>query len=212
MKPTAADWRVRGHWVLAAVVDTIGWPGIVGVLLLLGAAAEFAQDWARERAVPGVVAAAVPRRGGHVEPGGAASAPAVPATLVLAEAPAVQRELSVRAARLGLAWPTGDYRLVPPSDDRPPSFEIHCTLKGQYPSIRHFIAETLTTPPAPALREYSLSRQSSNTLDVEAHLVFAYFMPSLTDGGTAAPAAQSPAVSQNVANASAWPASAGGTP
>ncbi len=166
--PTVATWPWR-WW--AASLRACGWPGLCGLALLAGAAIDIVRTHAAVGLLPALpVVSAMPSHR-------SASMPAPALALVEeTELPALQRSLAARAAAAGLGWPTADYRLLPASDSMPPVYEVHCTLKGSYPAIRHFIVDTLAGPPSAALREFALTRASSDSVDAEAHLTFAFFL------------------------------------
>ncbi len=155
----------------AASRRACGWPGLVGLALLAGAAADVAHIAAvPEPADDGpVTRAVVPRR--------PASAPML-ASVVLDEAslPGLQRALAARATAAGMAWTAADYRLLPATETLPPAYEVHSTLKGRYPAIRRFVADGLTASPPAALREFTLTRPGVDSGDVEAHVTLAFFL------------------------------------
>ncbi len=155
----------------AAALRALGWPGLFGLVLSASAAVAIVRTHAAVRALAALpVVSAMPPH--------SAALPPAPGLALVEEAglPDLQRALAARAATDGLGWPAADYRLLPASDSLPPVYEVHCTLKGSYPAIRRFVAETLTGAPSAALREFALTRASSDNADVEAHLTFAFFV------------------------------------
>jgi hypothetical protein len=155
----------------AASLRACGWPGLVGLALLVGAGIDIGRAVISSEPVDTLPEV------GAVSSHRAASAPA-PAMAVLAEADLtnLQRALAARAAAAGLGWPTADYRLLPASEALPPAYEVHCALKGNYPAIRRFLVDTLTGSPPAALREFALTRATADNAEVEAHLTFAFFL------------------------------------
>jgi hypothetical protein len=82
------------------------------------------------------------------------------------------------AVSQGLAWTAADYKLVPASESVPMALEIRCTLKGPYPRLRATLVQWLQGVPALAIRDLSMSRPSSDVLEVEAKLQIVIFMSS----------------------------------
>jgi hypothetical protein len=74
------------------------------------------------------------------------------------------------AREQGLGWPSADYRLNAATEDTPASLEVRCALKGAYPSVRRFVTVLLQDFPTLTLREFSLSRVSAESAEVEAKL------------------------------------------
>lgn len=166
--PPATMWPYR---IWAAWRRATGWVGIVGVLLLAAGVADIVRTTrfvASPAALP--AAAALPRRGSV--PGDAAP------PLIIDESafPEILRALAARATANGLGWPMASYRVLPATENLPPAYEVHCTLKGSYPAIRRFVVVTLSGPPPAALREFTLGRAGADSADVEAHLTFAFFL------------------------------------
>ena len=128
--------------------------------------------------------------------GTASSSAVAPIVLKESDLPALQRALAARAADAGLGWPSANYRLLPANEALPPAYEVHCALKGGYPSIRRFIVGTLKGSPPASLREFALTRATPDNAEVEAHLTFAFFLAPAENGAIAAsvaPAAASEA-------------------
>jgi len=166
--------RLAGMWpyrIWAAWLRATGWVGIAGIMLLAAGAADVVRT-TRFVAPPAALpaAAALPRR----SPAPGDAAPRL--TIDESAFPEIQRALAARAAANGLGWPVASYRVLPATDNLPPAYEVHCTLKGAYPSIRRFVVATLSGPPPAALREFALARASADSADAEAHLTFAFFL------------------------------------
>jgi hypothetical protein len=163
--------RSRSTLLLAARLHrALGWPGLLGLVLVL--VALILVGLAPAEAGPPAVIPAAPALVHRVLPLRPASAKLplpsqVPSLLTLIEQAAVSQ---------GLGWPQADYREVGPSGDTPARLEVHCTLKGAYPDVRRFVATVLRDVPAATLGAFSLSRSSSETPTVEAHLTFAVFL------------------------------------
>ena len=75
-----------------------------------------------------------------------------------------------------LVWPAAEYRLVAATAQSPASLEVRCTLKGPYPKLRSTLVELFASVPGFVLREMSMSRPTSGSIDVEAKLGMAVFL------------------------------------
>jgi hypothetical protein len=173
----------RALLLAARLHHAVGWPGVIGIALLIAAL------------VPAGLAASQ----GDTDDGVTAAAPALvhsarparsSATLLSppAEIPLLLTQIEQAAVQQGLGWPQADYRQVPANGDAPARLEVHCTLKGAYPDVRRFIAAVLRDVPAATLKEFALNRPNSDTPTIEAHLAFAVFLqgtpPLVAAGGT----------------------------
>jgi hypothetical protein len=95
------------------------------------------------------------------------------------------RQLAQITAGNGLNWTAADYRVNPETLSQAASLEVRTTLKGPYPRLRATIAQTLRDIPATTLREFRLTRISSESIDVEAQLLIAVVLSS--EAGQASP-------------------------
>ena len=84
--------------------------------------------------------------------------------------PAVLERLFAAAARENLALPQGDYRVAKESTGRLIRYEIMLPLKGSYPGLRHFIAQSLQETPALSLQGASFVRQAAGDIGVDAQV------------------------------------------
>lgn len=169
---------VRAH-------QSIGWPGWAGILLSLFALILLGLGWR----VP-VDSNPADREGAiqfdRISKVASAASGSPPTTGSLPrhdEIPQLLLQIQQAAVSSGLGWPAADYRITPASS-LPAMLEVRCNLKGPYPKLRQMLTQLLKTVPTLTLREVSLSRPSSASVDVDAKLVIAVFIEDLS--GTSA--------------------------
>lgn len=160
--------------IAARVHQRLGAVGLLGIGLLCAAAVTYGSAWhARQQ---DLIAAATP------EPAAPTVRPAAPpARLPLpdgSDIPMLLNRIQRAAVEQGLGWPRADYRINAASAEAPASLEVHCTLKGPYPSLRRFVTALLQDAPALTLREFSLSRPSADVAEVEAKLSIVVYLAS----------------------------------
>ena len=90
--------------------------------------------------------------------------------------PAVLERLFAAAARENLALPQGDYRVAKESTGRLIRYEIMLPLKGSYPGLRRFIAQSLQETPALSLQGASFARQAAVDIGVDAQVRLALYV------------------------------------
>ena len=90
--------------------------------------------------------------------------------------PAVLERLFAAAARENLDLPQGDYRVAKESTGRLIRYEIMLPLKGSYPGLRRFIAQSLQETPALSLQGASFVRQGASDIGVDAQVRLALYV------------------------------------
>jgi len=166
-------WRLRV--ASARVHQQLGSAGVVGLLVLMLAAAKGYAAWAdqvaHQRALQTTVA----------EPTSVA-VPALPAASTprmrwpaAADVPTLLARMERTAVEQGLGWPQADYRITA-AGELPAALEVRCALKGAYPSIRRFVTALLLDQPTLTLREFSLSRANADASQVDAKLVLVVYL------------------------------------
>jgi hypothetical protein len=160
--------------------ERFGRTGWLGLALCAVAAVWFAQVWGqRQQPLP-----TGPTEPVLSAPAVAASSPVTPGVAVTLarqdEQALILTQIQQVAVSQGLAWTAADYKLVPAGESIPMSLEVRCTLKGAYPRLRATLAQWLRQVPGLAIRDLSLSRPSSEVVDVEAKLQLVVFMRSET--------------------------------
>ena len=168
----------------ARAQQQIGWTGLAGLALVVAATLLFAHAWMGRPAATASAPKPLTDAGRNVVPevGHMQHAPVLETTLIALarpdEAPKLLRQLERIAVSNGLGWPAADYRMTPASLSQPTGLEVRITLKGPYPRLRVTVAQMLREVPAATLREFSLNRSSSESIDVEAKLVISVALDS----------------------------------
>jgi hypothetical protein len=83
---------------------------------------------------------------------------------------AALERLFAAAARENLTLPQGDYRVARESAGRLTRYEITLPLKGPYPGLRRFIAQSLRETPALSLQGVSFVKQAAVDIGVDAQV------------------------------------------
>lgn len=161
----------------ARALQLLGWPGVVGVALLAGSAVWLATAWETQGAMQQRnQRAVVVAPNATVATQDAEPAPEPLGLALRSDVPVLLAQVAIAARNNDLGWPAADYRINPATADRPASLEVRCTLKGPYPKLRRMLTQVLTKVPAATIREFSLARPNSDTLDVEAKLAIVVFI------------------------------------
>lgn len=163
----------------------IGWPGWAGILLTFVALILLGLGW-RVPVDSNPADREGPLQFDRMSKAASAASTSSPANETLPrrdEIPRLLVQIQQAAVSSGLGWPAADYRITPAST-LPAMLEVRCNLKGPYPKLRQMLTQLLKTVPTLTLREVSLSRPSSASVDVDAKLVIAIFIEDLS--GTSA--------------------------
>ncbi len=166
-------WRLRV--VAARVHQHLGSAGVVGLLVLMLAAAKGYAAWADRTAHQRALQTTVAEPTSAAAPAlTAASTPRVRWPAV-ADVPTLLTRMERTAVEQGLGWPQADYRITA-AGELPAALEVRCALKGAYPSIRRFVTALLLDQPTLTLREFSLSRANADANQVDAKLVLVVYL------------------------------------
>lgn len=177
-EPTTPTLRYPRVW-LARAQQTIGWAGLGGLALVAAAALVFGLAWAARSAaaVDRLLPPAEITKESAVSDAGADAVQVAAADLApLRDVPLLLTQMERIAVTNGLGWIAADYRITPATDSQPSSLEARSNFKGPYPKLRSMLKQILHNVPASTLREFSLSRPSSDSLDVEAKLTIAVLL------------------------------------
>jgi hypothetical protein len=167
--------------LLARIHAYIGWPGVVGLALVVGSALAIGLAQSQrgahssESSMPRAPEPAGPSGQGMALNEQPVTAMALPSS---AEVPLLLTQVEWAATTRGLGWPQADYRLNTSTDGSPTTLEIRCQTKGTYPHIRGFVATLLRDVPTLTLRELKLSRPNTASPDIDAKLSFEIFLGS----------------------------------
>lgn len=156
----------------------LGWPGMLGLVMTVGALG--CGLWLRLQAEPlqGLVApAAQVERAASVPQEAERANVATPPELPLAAQQVdILTRIKAQVLSSGLSWPKADYKLVRLSDENLAHLEVHTTLKGAYPKLRQLITSLLDKEPALAVQELSLQRPNADIQEVEAKIRFVVYL------------------------------------
>jgi Tfp pilus assembly protein PilO len=93
-----------------------------------------------------------------------------------AEIPQLLKQMEQAAIQNGLEWRSAEYRIVAATALMPGSLEVHCGITGSYPKLRGMVVQLIRSVPALSIREFSASRSTAESIDVDAKLVLAVFL------------------------------------
>ena len=179
---SAHVWQSR----LGYIVRRIGLPGWLGLLSLAAALVFLVIE-----VLPGVdsltrigerVSNAQTRLAYPVNEGGAVLTPAQQLAAFYrdfprgAKIPDVLARIHDIADEQKLALELGEYALTKTPGSRLDQFRITLPVKGTYPQVRKFAADTLTAIPALSLESLSLRREKVTEGNVEGRIVFLLFL------------------------------------
>jgi len=160
----------------------IGVPGVVGVALLIFAAAfsvlalvPLVEEVTVLRARAERVASTQER--GTARPGGPAGEQAALEAFARRFPPveqAAQRilDLHATAKRNGLTLETGEYNVTPDRDARLLRYQVRVPVKGGYVELRRFVADAMREIPTMMLDEVTIRRAALGAREIEARLQF----------------------------------------
>jgi len=163
-----------------------GWPGIVGLCLLLAAVMTLAvvlPQWRTDYESNVVASQASGEQVRSIAAEGATRTTEVrlpPAS----DAPRLLSRIQSAAVEAGLGWPRAEYQFSDATDDAPARIEVQCSLKGSYIGIRRFVTAILQDTPTLNLREFRLSRPNSTAGDVDAKIGMVVFLASESPSST----------------------------
>lgn len=168
----ATDW-------LAWLAARMGWPGLSGLVLLLGAAA--VQQWvlpgmsARTTALATEAATLEARRARQTEE--PQRVDALDRLTDSRETPEALGRLFKAAGRAGLALDQGEYRLQGGSGGAGlMRYQIVLPAEASYPVLRSFLSEALNANPGLALDGLNLSRDRVESGELKATLRFTLYL------------------------------------
>lgn len=175
--------------LLAYHLVRLGVPGLLGLVMLVGAAAVITLNiLPRNAELAGldrkVASAAEELRRLEQGEGGTPVSYTPAESLALfykdlpveSEIPAWLEKIYGIAAQENLALESGEYALVRAKSGHLNQYRISFPVKGGYPSIRRFISKVLATAPAIALESVSLKRESVGQGAVESRVVFLLYV------------------------------------
>jgi Tfp pilus assembly protein PilO len=161
-------------------VEALGWPGVVGIALLVFAGAAWVsavQPAVAERDLLQLEAEKLERR----SRGGATAAerpPSVPEQLATfyaffpgaASTPDWLAKVNAAAQANGLVLAAGEYKVSKAGTPRLARYQVTLPVQGAYPQIRGFIGDVLAEVPAAVIEEVSLKRENVESAKLEARI------------------------------------------
>lgn len=166
-------WRTGAQKWLAVAHQGIGWPGWIGVALLAVAAYVAVPSHALE--MPSGKASSDQGRSLVAET--AVPSPADPTAATgsrvlktRGDVPLLVTLMERAAVDSGLAWPGAEYRVAPMTDRSLAQLQVRFRLKAPYPKLRQMLVQLTDTIPGLIFQEFSLTRATSQQVEVEAKL------------------------------------------
>lgn len=176
MSAHESPWRILGI-AMSRLRQSVGWSGVGGLVLLASAGALAASGWSDRGAalesaarVRGLAAREAP------VPAPAVRADAAPPLPTSAALPSLLNRVESVVIANGLGWTAADYRLRPATDHEPAAMEIRTQFTGPYPQVRRTAIQIAAQVPSVAIRQFDLSRASTDAPDVTAKVVFAILL------------------------------------
>jgi hypothetical protein len=174
-----ASARPRVRVAFARLLQTAGWAGLAGVVLVF-AALVVAQSAMAQRHATNAVKIRVAASASVPPLAASFTAPAkAPSTFRLpshGDVPILLARLERAAVGNGLPWTAGDYRLVPASERLPAALEVRCAFKAPYPNLRAMLAEILGAASAVTFREMSFTRATIDAVEVDARFAIVIYL------------------------------------
>jgi hypothetical protein len=174
MKPTSLalslDW-------LAYAGARLGWPGLLGIALVLAALALDHFQTQPLEANASQLNARAEQLARQPLPAVVAAPPKPTENLpVGADAPAGVARLFAAAKHAGLRLERGGYRPASTLGAGLKRYQINLPVSGEYPAIRAFLAEALERQPGLALDNLTLLREAIGTPEVTAKLSLTLYL------------------------------------
>ena len=165
----AADW-------LAWLAARLGWPGLLGLALIL---ASVLADWTVTRPLRAETAELAGRVTGlEARQLETQAAPPTPAVRLpgAAHTPQAIADLFAAAGKAGLRLERGDYKLIGAGADGLVRYQISLPLQGSYPVLRNFLTVALNGNPDLALNGLSFGREAVEETELAAQVRFTLFL------------------------------------
>lgn len=173
-------------WLVRREAARLGWRGVVGIVLIIGAVGFWLLALRPMRQQGQVLHEQVTELRTRLRAGGEASAPVATRSGQLDAFygffPRVDTlpdwigRVHVAAARNGLVLETGEYQLEHGKDARLARYQITLPIKGTYPQLRGFVAEVLEKVPAAGLEDVVIKREAIGVPTLDAQLRFVVYL------------------------------------
>jgi hypothetical protein len=168
-------------------VEELGWPGVVGIALLVFASALAVSSLYpafEERGVLREQAERLARRHGMGAQEAIRRTASTPEQLAAFYAffppagatPEWLKKIDAVARAKGIQLSTGEYKIVRSGTHRLARYEITLPVQGSYPQIRAFIGQVLAEVPSAAVEEVTLKRDAVETVRLDARIRLTLFV------------------------------------
>lgn len=156
----------------------LGWPGTLGLTLLLCAPVFAWQGWqSRLQRMVIIVPEAAMTSVETLQTNSATQSDYIrPPLARLVDAPELLKSLQQTSKAHGLAWPQAEYRYWPIQKDALAMMEIQTSVKGSYPQVKTWVQDLLKAQPSLAIRELTLERQNADIALVEAKIRWTMYL------------------------------------
>ncbi len=179
-------WQLLWHRSL----QRLGWPGLLGLLLLVVALLVGALAWQTQRHL---VALEQTSRVQNHAIARASSASTVNTTTP--EEPLPTRsdihtliaQIQRSAAQQQLVWLAADYRYKAATAESLARLEVHGSLRGAYKPLRLWLVQLKEDAPSLLLQEANINRPNADVAEVDAKLVLAFALADGFPPGNSAP-------------------------
>lgn len=171
--------------ILRRLYDSLGWPGVAGLAMLLlagGITLSLVQPKTAQLAELKQANQSLKTRIAQ------AAREGIPATgsqddltrfYGFFDGPATTQwldKLYAAAAAQDLVLTQGEYRMTPDRTGKLARYQITLPVKGSYVQIRRFVAQVLSEVPVAALEDISFKRETIGTAQLEAHIKLTLFL------------------------------------
>jgi hypothetical protein len=156
----------------------LGWSGLCGIVLM--AAGALTLLWVQttgNQILTGIARTGQVRLQVSAGQETTSPEPVKPKDLAIsADIPLLLTVIEKAAVDNGIEWSAAQYRVTPATATLAASLEVRSTMRSTYPKLRAMIAQLLRENSSIALREFKLSRNSSDAQEVDASLKFAVLL------------------------------------
>jgi len=170
---------------LRRLYDSLGWPGMAGIILVLLAAGMTVSIVQPRSAQLAELKRANQSLKTRIEQAARSGIPETGSQDDLArfygffDGPGTTQWLDkvyAAADAQNLVLAQGEYRMTPDRTGKLARYRISLPVKGSYVQIRRFVAQTLTDVPVAALDDISFKRETIGAAQLEAHIKLTLFL------------------------------------
>ncbi|HZR02226.1 MAG TPA: hypothetical protein VFA81_03525 [Burkholderiales bacterium] len=176
---------VTAGWTIKRTVVRLGWPGFVGLsLLVLSVVVQLFAIQPSYSRVKSLGAEARQLSAGVDKHGGGDARPTQGSQLsnfyaffpLLDALPIVLNDIQLAAQRNGLNLEKGEYRLLRDAQFPLVRYQISLPVSGNYTQIRNFVNDVLDHVPSAALEDFNLKRDAVGVAQLDARVRFIVFL------------------------------------